>query len=195
MTLKTAPHSNTKFKEFFSSLYLFFCAFFFATKLILCIFCPFPKAHTYLVFSSALANMTKRWNLPEANQTHKVCVGEPGEWLLVALGFLYHTDSSASPIHSAFGSVQQLAANSVLHCSPGLLVALICTCRHPAAETNQQDRVYIQKHPSTRPDTLTGVYLPCVGFDWWFCPCRFCDTVSREVKVIALLTFMNIAWI
>lgn len=146
MTLKTAPHSNTKFKEFFSSLYLFFCAFFFATKLILCIFCPFPKAHTYLVFSSALANMTKRWNLPEANQTHKVCVGEPGEWLLVALGFLYHTDSSASPIHSAFGSVQQLAANSVLHCSPGLLVALICTCRHPAAETNQQDRVYIQKH-------------------------------------------------
>lgn len=84
MPLKTAPHSNTKFKEFFSSIYLFFSAFIFATKRILCTFCPLPKAHTYLVFSSALANMTKRQNLPEANQTHKVCVGEPGEWLLVA---------------------------------------------------------------------------------------------------------------
>lgn len=144
--LKEHPTATQNSKSFFL-LFIYFFVHSFLLQSWFCAFLPLPKSPHLLVFSSALANMTKRRNLPEANQTHKVCIGEPGEWLLVALGFLYHTDSSASPIHSAFGSVQQLAANSVLHCSPGLLVALICTCRHPAAETNQQDRVYIQKHP------------------------------------------------
>lgn len=146
--LKQHPTATQNSKSFFLLFIYFFVHSFLLQSWFCAFFAPSQKpTHTHLVFSSALANMTKRRSLPEANQTHKVCVGEPGEWLLVALGFLYHTDSSASPIHSAFGSVQQLAANSVLHCSPRLLVALICTCRHPAAETNQQDRVYIQKHP------------------------------------------------